>query len=154
MLTFSVATLLNVAGILLLSFAISLFTGKIAEVFTVLFSFALLRQVSGGLHLKTSEWCIVISATGANLITLVQLGPNIVMYLNLAAVILVALFAPTDLSKQSRIPAKYYPHLKLIAILFVSVNFILQNPMIACAFFVQGLTLIRKEVKFNAEKIS
>lgn len=147
-LSYAISFILNAVSIIGASLLISLFTGRVQEVIIVLIGYALLRQVSGGIHLKSGVSCIVISTAGATVLSFVSLDSQLVLLANVIALLLALVFAPSRIARQTRIPKKYYPLLKLISLLIISSNFVIQSDVLASAFLVQTLTLIRmKEVK-------
>lgn len=142
-LRYSLATILNALFIIGFSLAISLFTGHIVSALIVLFSFALLRQVSGGIHLKDGTLCVIVSTAGVTVISFADFGHTLTVTLTLISLLLTAAFAPSRIERQTRIKAKFYPLLKLIAILVISSNFLFGSTVLALTFFVQSSTLIR-----------
>ncbi|MBB6675327.1 accessory gene regulator ArgB-like protein [Cohnella nanjingensis] len=142
-LKYAVSFVLNTGSIIVFSLAISFFTGRVAEVLTVLVAYALLRQVSGGLHLKSGTLCVVASTAGITAMSFADFGPAAVTVANLAALLLAAVYAPSRIEGQTRIPKKYYPLLRFVSIIIVSSNFLIQSPILAAAFLVQCVTLIR-----------
>ena len=138
----AISFLLNTGFTILLTILISIFTGKVMEAVTVLVTYAILRQFSGGAHLKSGTLCVIISSIGATLITYSYFNQSIVIALNCVAIILAALYAPSKL--EARIKRSRYPLLKLISILIISSNFLFNSPILATTFLVQSLTLIRR----------
>ncbi|MCC3376871.1 accessory gene regulator ArgB-like protein [Cohnella sp. REN36] len=142
-LKYAVSFVINTGSIILLSLLLSLFTGRVPEVLTVLVSYAILRQVSGGLHLKSGTLCVVVSTAGITLMSFADFGPAAVAAANAVALLLAAVYAPSRIEGQTRIPKKYYPLLKAVSIIIVASNFLIGSPILAAAFLVQCLTLIR-----------
>lgn len=142
-LLFSLLAVLNVAGIVILSLLISLFTDKLPETITALISFAVLRQLSGGLHLKSGDWCVIVSTLGIALVSFADFPRAIDMLLTAISFVLAILYAPSRIRNQTRIPERYYPLLKISACVLIALNFLIGSSVIAAAFFVQALTLIR-----------
>lgn len=140
---FSLSAILNAVFIIGLSMIISLFTGRAAEVLTVLIAFAILRQASGGIHLKDGMLCIIVSTVGVTLLSFAEFNTTVVMVLNIISIILIAVFAPSRIDGQTRIPQRFYPLLKLVSILIVATNLIITSSVLSAAFFIQSLTLIR-----------
>ncbi|WP_138751781.1 accessory gene regulator ArgB-like protein [Paenibacillus sinopodophylli] len=141
-LQYSLALILNGAFIIGLSLLLSIITGKTAEVAIILISFALLRQVSGGLHLKSGMSCVLVSTGVATVLSLVNLGQTITLTITAISMLLMLLLAPSNIEKQSRIPKRYYPILKAVSVVIVAVNLLIQSDVIALAFIAQGITLI------------
>lgn len=138
----ALAVLINTISILLLSIAIGAATGKLLEVLVVLISFAALRMVSGGVHLESGTWCVIITTVGATTISHLEFSQGWTIGLTIAAIVLAAWFAPTDIHKQSRIPQEHYPKLKAISVLIIASNFIVGSSIVAASFFVQTVLLI------------
>ncbi|GAB6988000.1 accessory gene regulator ArgB-like protein [Paenibacillus pini] len=138
---------LNVLFIVGLTLSLSFITGYTKGAAISLVGFGLLRLLSGGVHLKAGEWCVVVTTVLLTAISIVDLSILYVQMLNLLSLILVSLFAPSNIEKQSRIPKEKYVQLRMICILIVMCNVLIQSPVLAVTFFVQALSLIhRKEV--------
>ncbi|MBB3113612.1 accessory gene regulator B [Paenibacillus phyllosphaerae] len=147
-LKFAIAALINGLTIILFSLIGSLVTDTFIEAITVLVSFAILRQLSGGYHLKSGVACIVVSTVGVLALSLTgDLGAEFVFILNVINVILAIVFSPSDIEKQSRIKKKYFPFLKLSSTMLVAINFAIGSPVLASTFLVQCLTLIKLPIR-------
>lgn len=150
-LKFSLSVLLNVVFIVGITLIVSLFTGRITAAGLILVSFALLRQVSGGVHLKSGTACVLLTTTLFTLLSYVNVSVGYVQVMNVVSLVLVLMFAPIGIERQTRIPKRLYPLLKVIAALLVVTNMVVCSPAVAVSFVVQALTLLiartRKEVK-------
>ncbi|QWU13378.1 accessory gene regulator B [Paenibacillus sophorae] len=142
-LAFSLGFVINTLSIIILSLLISLFTKRTDEITVLLIAFALLRQVSGGFHLNSGVKCVLFTSTIFTLVSLFQLNEVGILILNIISMILILIYAPTDIEKQSRIKRKYYPLLKIISVILISTSFFISSSSLALAFFLQSLTLIR-----------
>ncbi|MEK3685789.1 accessory gene regulator ArgB-like protein [Paenibacillus sp. FSL R10-2736] len=138
----SLAILINTFSILVLTLVLGIVTEHIYETLAVLISFAALRMVSGGLHLRSGTWCVIVTTAMVLLVSHVGMTASLTWKITALSFILAAVFAPTDIQKQSRIPRKYYPVLKVLSMILVSVNFFLGSPVVAASFLVQTLLLI------------
>lgn len=138
----ALAVLINTISILLLSLAIGAATGKLLEVLIVLISFASLRMVSGGIHLESGTWCVIVTTVGATMISHIEMSRGWMIGLTIAAIILAGMFAPTDIQKQSRIPQEHYPKLKVISMLIIASNLIIGSSIVTASFLVQTVLLI------------
>ncbi len=141
---FGLAVLLNGSFILILSILIGIGTGQFVGTLHVLAALALLRSVSGGYHLPTSEWCVVVSTAIVTIIPHLPINTQWCILLTSSSLVLVLLFAPSKIENQTRIPSKYFPLLKVIATIMVASNFFIMSSAVAGAFFVQSVLLIRK----------
>lgn len=140
-LKYSLSFVLNFVFVVVLSLLISIFTGHVYDAVIAMVSYAILRQVSGGYHLKSGMLCVVVSAAGITAISLADFSDRVTIWATIGALILCAIFSP-QMKNHTRIPGRYYPLLKVISVLMVATNFLFNSPVIAAAFFVQGLTLI------------
>ncbi|KHL95425.1 hypothetical protein QW71_11915 [Paenibacillus sp. IHB B 3415] len=138
----SLAILINTFSILVLTLVLGIVTEHLYETLAVLISFAALRMVSGGLHLRSGTWCVIVTTAMVLLVSHVEMTGSLTWKITALSFILAAAFAPTDIQKQSRIPQKYYPVLKVLSMILVSVNFFLGSPVVAASFLVQTLLLI------------
>lgn len=141
---FSLIIVLNAFSIVALSLMIGAASGKFAETALTLFSFALLKFFSGGSHLKSSGQCVLWSTAAMTILPHIPVNLHWMLGLTSASLLLVAVFAPSKIQQKKRIPEKYNPVLKIISILIVASNFLLFSDVMAKAFFLQSLTLIRK----------
>jgi accessory gene regulator B len=137
----SLSFLLNTIFIISFSLIIALFTDKIGETALALFAYAILRQVSGGAHLKSGVLCVVVSTLMIAVISLLSFNSEIVLIINLLSVTLALLLSP-KIHRRTRIKPKYYPLLKIISVLIISTNFFFESPVLASTFFIQSLSLI------------
>ncbi|WP_058830678.1 accessory gene regulator ArgB-like protein [Paenibacillus polymyxa] len=138
----ALAVILNIVFITVATIIIALLTGKAGEVFTIMMTFAILRQMTGGVHLKSGMGCVVVSTllfTGLSFITLDHKWTMIATGISM---ILILLFAPAGIEKQTRIPPKYFSALKVAAFILVGFNLWFTHPFIAISILAQSLTLI------------
>ena len=146
-LKYSLAIILNTAFIIIGSLIISLFTGKTTNVLILLVAFALLRQVSGGIHLKSGTACAVVTTAVFTVLSFFDANLFYTQIINSISFVLVLTYAPSRIREQYKLPKRYYPLLKVIAALFIIGSFIIHSPTLAICFLVQSLTLIsRREV--------
>lgn len=147
-LKFAVTVVLNVVFIVGLTLVVSILTGRTSEAIQILISFALLRQISGGKHLKSGTACVLFTTTLFTLLSLIDVNSTVVMIMNGVSLLIVLWLAPTGIERQTRIPQKHWPKLKIIATLLVAANFAIGSPVIAVSFLAQSLSLLiaRREV--------
>lgn len=137
----AIAILLNILFIVVFTLLISIYTGHIKKAVLCLIGFALLRQFSGGIHVKTGAGCIAITTILFTAVSFVDLGELSIQIMNILSFILVIFFAPSRIEKQSRIPRKHYPKLRLVSCIIVGVNFFLQSSTLSIIFLIQALSL-------------
>jgi accessory gene regulator B len=141
-LSFSIAALLNVSGVVVITMLVSVLTGREWEALTAIISFAVLRQLSGGYHLPSTDLCVLISVLGLTGISYISFSSDVTWIVTLLAAALVLVFAPTDIKNQSRISEKYYPLLKYLSLLIVLSNLAISSSVVAVAFLIQSISLI------------
>jgi len=142
-LQYSLSLVLNTVFIIGLSFMLSFFTGKALETLVALAGFAVLRQISGGYHLKSGVMCILVSTAGIVALSFADFGPAITLSFNAAAFLLALVFAPSRIERQTRIPQKYFGYLKLGSMMLIVLSGFIGYSVLASAFLLQALTLIR-----------
>lgn len=138
----ALAITLNVVFITGLTLVISAFTGRTKEVLIIMAAFAFLRQMTGGIHLKSGTRCVAISTLLFTGLSFIQLNYSWTTGATLVSMLLILVFAPAGIERQTRIPPRYFPLLKLGAFIVVSLNLWIANPYIAISFFAQTLSLI------------
>ncbi|MBE0335135.1 accessory gene regulator ArgB-like protein [Paenibacillus sp. 23TSA30-6] len=141
-LKFVLAAILNTVFIITLTLTVSLFTGKLIEVVIIMVAFAFLRQMTGGLHLKSGMGCVVVSTLLFTGLSFVHLDYKWTMGATIASTLLILVFAPAGIENQTRIPPKYFPLLKVAALILVGFNLWFANPITAVSFLTQTLLLI------------
>jgi len=149
-LKFAISAILNGVFIVSLSMIISIFTGATLAALVVLISFAILRQMSGGVHLKSGMYCVLVSTMGITLVSLVtyfNIPSQVIIVVNIVNIVLALIFAPSGIEKQTRIPTKYFPLLKISTTIVVGLNLFIGSQLLAATFLVQCLTLIRNPVR-------
>lgn len=142
-LKFALQGIYNILFIICLTLCLSIITGNLKEVVIILISFAMLRQVSGGKHLKSGDYCVLVTTSLFTLMSFAELGLLSMKILTFISLILVLEFAPSRIEKQSKIPKVHYPKLKVIAVFMIVASFFVQSPSLTISFFVQSLTLIQ-----------
>ncbi|WP_127591917.1 accessory gene regulator ArgB-like protein [Paenibacillus lautus] len=142
-LSHAIAIILNVLFIVVFTLVISILTGNVKQAVLALMGFAILRQFSGGYHLKTGAGCIAFTTALFTLVSFVDLDTAGVHILNALSLLLVMVFAPSRIERQSRIPKKHYVKLRMISSVIVMFNFGLQSPTLAVIFLVQAISLLR-----------
>ncbi|PWW37425.1 MULTISPECIES: accessory gene regulator ArgB-like protein [Paenibacillus] len=140
---FSIAAIINALSIIIFTLLISLWTDKINEATIVLIAFAILRQVSGGIHLNSGDKCVLVTTLLFTAITFTGYLKDYTMIMTVLSMILALIYAPSRIENQSRIDPKHYPFLKLLSIIIIATNLLIDSSVLAATFFVQCLTLIK-----------
>ncbi len=135
----------NTLSIVVLSLLAGLLTGEFGRTVLVLGVFALIRYLSGGYHLKSGLWCIVVSSAVMSVIPHIHLSDNWTSILTAIALVVVILLAPANYDKYATIDPKYFPLMKVISSLVVASNFVFMSDVMALAFITQAGLLPFKE---------
>ncbi|MBB6672149.1 accessory gene regulator B family protein [Cohnella nanjingensis] len=146
-LKFGIHIILNTILTIAVAVILGIVIHDLASVMVILFSFALLRAFSGGIHVKIALLCILVSAVAAALLAMTKelaMPGEVFTALNVISMLLVLVYAPSRIAGQTRIPRRFYPLLKVISLLIVGSNFLLHSDLLAVTWFVQSLTLIRR----------
>ena len=139
---FAISMILNLMFVVIATLALSFITGYTSKAAVVLLSFALLRQLTGGMHLKTNLQCVLVSTGIFTVITLIDFSNRITIAATLISFAIVFFLAPVGIAQQSRIPAKYYPYMKLIALVLIVSNLFFLSTALSLSFLVQSFTLV------------
>ena len=142
---YALQILSNTVGIAGLSALIGLITGEFLRTLLVLIFFAVIRILTGGYHLKSGVWCIVVSTALMSGLPHIYLTDAWSYTLTALSLMLVLCFAPANYDRYAHIPKKYYPHLKFVAAAVVSLNFLFVSDTIALAYITAGVLLPFKE---------
>lgn len=140
---FSLIILLNTVLIIVLIVICGFITGKLTETLLAFLSFAGLRIVSGGFHFKSAISCTIASTLLFAAIPHIPITMNQSIGMLLISLLLVGIYAPSNIEGHSRIATEKYPLLKGISLIIVGLNFIWLHPILTKAFFAQALLLIK-----------
>lgn len=147
-LQFSLGIILNALFIITLTLLISFGTGRTIPALIALIGFAILRQLTGGVHLQSGTWCVLVSTVLFTGISLISLPIWVTTIITVISLIIVAALAPKGIENQTRIDPKHFRKMKLAASAIVAANLLFQSTTLALCFLVQVLLLIPgKEVK-------
>jgi len=139
---YSLNIILNTSFISLISVMIGMLTGRLEESILFLITFALIRFCSGGFHMRSAMACNFVSILLCLVISNVPtLTKDVFWIINVLNIVFMVLFAPHP-DKNAQLQKKWYPLMKLLSILFVSSNLIINSSVMALAFFAQSLTVI------------
>lgn len=138
---FSLILIVNTFAIIFCSLIVGWVTGKLPETAITLFAFAVLKFVSGGYHLKSSDMCILYSTLGMTILPHIPIYENWIIWMTAISFVLAAIYAPANMNKKARIPERYYPVLKVISLIIIGSNFIFNSDILAKVFLLQAVML-------------
>lgn len=107
-LKFSLGIILNAVSIITLTLLVSIGTGRTISALIALIGFAILRQLTGGLHLQSGTWCVLVSTLLFTGISLIHLSDGATTIITVLALIVVIVLAPKGIERQSRIDPKHF----------------------------------------------
>jgi accessory gene regulator B len=148
-LKYALTAILNTISTIVIVLLFSIFTSHFVEAVIVILSFMFLRYFSGGVHLRSSMNCIIVTSClwiGLAHVSLDYWKAG--MILNVLSLIIISIKAPNGIENVSRMDPKYFPLLKVISMLIISSNFFIESPLLSTVFFAQSLTLLNFAYKF------
>lgn len=142
---YALTIILNILFIIVTSLVIGLATNSFLSTLLALGSLIIIRILSGGPHIRSAWGCNIVSVL---ICTVVPHVPMIVplLAINIANVIIMLLFSPQP-DKNTNIPRRLFPLLKLLSVSLVSCNFIVKSDVMGLIFFIQAIIMLpwRKE---------
>ncbi|CAI6080883.1 accessory gene regulator B family protein [Cohnella sp. JJ-181] len=142
---YALKIIINTVFIATMTLVLGLITGEPGATMVVIVSFAILRLATGGYHLTSNVGCIVGSTIVLTLIPHIHFSDSWTLGFTLFALVMVAIFAPSNFDKYAWIKKRHYPILKVIGMALVASNLWIQSDLFALTFAVQTLLLPFKE---------
>ncbi len=144
---YAIFILLNTSFIIVMSLSLGGIMGNLYSVLTALLSLLIIRMVSGGPHIRTAWGCNIVSVLLCVIAPIISLYIP-VHYLNLFNTVVMLLFSPQP-DSNTKMPAKFYPHLKTISVALAASNFFINDAIIAFVIFIQAVLILplRKGVR-------
>ncbi|MNH75614.1 putative regulator protein [compost metagenome] len=149
-LKFLMANILPLLLILLSSAMLNYFY----EAMFVVLGFCGLRVVSGGKHLENADVCVVVSTLFiatvifvSHLLSGSSYLSELLLSMNLISLLLVSIFAPSDISGFTKIKEENFKYLKIISLIIVIVAMLSKNIYLSFPIFLQSLSLVRINLK-------
>jgi accessory gene regulator B len=124
-------------------------TGSLGHTLLAAACFSILRFFSGGLHFAKAVHCSIVSTCLIVAAPHIALNIQWLIAVTVLSLLLVLIFAPSNIRGHARIPEKYFPVLKIAAALIVCSNFIFLDSTVALVFLCQAVTIVnfKKEVR-------
>ncbi|NDI36773.1 accessory gene regulator B family protein [Chengkuizengella sediminis] len=143
---FALVVLIDGFLVFSISLIISIILNQTVLTMLGLFSFVILRYITGGYHFKSALACSITSIIMVVLIPFISITGWMYELFAGLSILLILIFAPANLEGRTRIPKKFYPYLKLTAIVLVVSSYIIKSDPITLAFLIQSITLIGRRV--------
>ncbi|SFS83969.1 accessory gene regulator B [Paenibacillus sp. BC26] len=144
---YALSIIWNTTSITVFSLILGWLTGELLRTFLFIIIFATIRFLTGGYHLKSGTFCIIVSTAAMSSLPHIHLDNHMLWVYGgtVFSLIMVLLFAPANYDKYARISPKHYPILKVISACIVASNFLFVSDLLAVAFTVQAVLLPFKE---------
>lgn len=142
LLSYFFAFVITNLSVVIISLSFSMLWNTLTETILAMTGFAILRAVSGGYHIQSADLCVVLSTAMMISIPLIPLSLNLTITLTFLSLLLVAVYAPANIKKQTNIPESFHKYLKFISIVITASNFWFMSSVLALAFFIQSMLLI------------
>ncbi|RED63918.1 accessory gene regulator ArgB-like protein [Cohnella lupini] len=107
--------------------------------------FILLRIFAGGFHLHSSTWCTVLSILFVCIAPYIHFTQMWTLIITVVSVGIIAILAPRNFKGYARIPEKYYPFLKIAAVLIGGSNLFWKDSTLTSILVLQSILLLPKE---------
>lgn len=127
------------------SLVIGALTGNFNQTLLAIAALLIIRVVSGGPHIPSVWGCNIVS------ILICTVVPHIPMFLpllmvNIVSLVIMLVFSPQP-DKNTKMPTRLYPLLKIMSVTLVCFNFFIQSDVIGLIIFIQAIIIIpwRKE---------
>ncbi|CDN44173.1 accessory gene regulator B family protein [Paenibacillus sp. P22] len=138
---FAIGGYLNFAMTALLTASVGAITGMVWESLLCLVLFNVVRIFSGGFHLPHTV-CVILSTTVFSVLPYVDASRTYVLLFTIAALILIAQFAPNIDPETSTLDAKFYPAWRIISVLLAASNLIFMSKLFALVLLVLAVLVI------------
>jgi accessory gene regulator B len=149
-LKYALSLLINTVTAITVSLLFCALTGRFAECAIGITAYTVMRYFTGGLHASSSLSCCILSIIIFITIAFSSFPYSYVgIALDLLSIGIFFITAPNDIKNISSIDPKYYPLLKLIAILLVSSNFFIHSTLLSAAFFIQAFLTTKPAYKIR-----
>ncbi|HEY0828336.1 MAG TPA: accessory gene regulator B family protein [Bacilli bacterium] len=133
--------IIHLVSIFIACSVVGLLTGKIEDTIIAFLAFVGIRFLSGGKHMKSLEGCLVVSVILISIIPHIPISSRYILPINIFNAVSMALFAPL-IREQTNISNRAIPYFKLVTILLVSSNFLVNSLVLSLAFMSQALLII------------
>jgi accessory gene regulator B len=139
---FALIIIINILTIITTVLLLGLLTDKFKESALALMGFAMLRFFSGGLHVKSAAYCVLVSAILVSIIIYIPIPKEYELGIQIISSLLVLIFAPAHIENHIRIKKKYVPFLKIMSLCIVGSNFYWNSSILIKCFLLQSISLI------------
>ncbi|RKP53175.1 hypothetical protein D7Z26_15725 [Cohnella endophytica] len=139
---FAINSILSNSITFTLSLLIGLIDGAFWGTAMSLVAIALMRNLTGGYHFKSTTACIVVSTAAVTVIPFIPVSDVAMYAMNAVALGFVIAFAPSNLRGVTRLSERQLQRMKWVGAILIAANFFYQSDILSLAFFVQSISLI------------
>ncbi|QJD87642.1 accessory gene regulator B family protein [Cohnella herbarum] len=141
-LQFALIGILNSLLIFIIIIFIGAISGHLWDSFLASLFFVFLHFFSGGHHFKSALMCTIFSSCVIIVSFSVPINNDVLLAITIFTILILFVFAPSNIENHARIPKSYFPVLKMISIIIVIANLFLLNSAVALALLFQSLLVI------------
>ncbi|GIQ71158.1 accessory regulator AgrB [Xylanibacillus composti] len=142
-LKFGLVTLISNVSVVLLAIIFGLFIGMLKETVLTILTVALLRFIIGGIHFRSMLVCMLVSVVVLTILPLIPINNTWIVILTVLSVLIILVFAPSNIANKTRIPEKHFRLLKFSAAIIVSLNFFFLSGIFAKGCFTASLGIVK-----------
>jgi accessory gene regulator B len=139
---FALVSLLSTTFTIVLSLIIGLIDGMFWSTVLSLVAIALMRNLTGGYHFKSTLACIIVSAAAITVTPFIPVSQIALYAMSVVSLFLVIGWAPSNLRGVSRLTDRNLNIMKWAAVVMILANLLINSDIISLAFFLQALSLI------------
>jgi len=154
-LKYALSLLINSFTSITIAILFSASIGRLTECIVGITAYTVLRFFAGGLHTTSSLACCVLSIFIFITISFFRFEyGSVFLFLDLISIGILVRTAPKDIENVSSFNPKYYPLLKITAIVIVGSNLIINSSLLSVAFFIQAFltTDFAYQIRDNLER--
>lgn len=150
-LKYALTIVINYLIPVLLALCFGLLTNRLPETALSVFTFSLIRAASGGFHFKSSTTCMIVTTLICTIPPHIPITDMWSVIFTSISFIFVLIFAPANIKGYARMPERFFPIMKVISLILVGFNFVLNSHTFSIILIVQAILLlpIGKEVNGN-----
>lgn len=120
---------------------VGVISGRFSETLLSLCALVAMRAVSGGYHFNSMVACIGATIVVAAAPPHIPFPQEWIVYGNVVSLAVMAVLAPANIKGYARMPEKYFPLMRGVAVALVGCNFIIQSPTLVMIFLIQSFSL-------------
>jgi len=141
-LQFALIGILNSLLVFIIIIVIGAISGHLQDSVIASVFFVTVHFFSGGHHFKSALICTIFSSSMIILSYSFPIKDNLLIGITIFTILILLIFAPSNIENHARISKNYFPLLKMISVCIVMINLFLLNSAVGLALFFQALLVI------------